>query len=178
MGATRWSASSQCALWVGLRAEEEFTFCSVHLPSWVSDDCFEQSVEEFLEAGRSKASGSIFLGSMPTAILTTVTTSGVSWSRNCALSITYNRCSNAFATLVWQPPAEGMWKKKLDFFFTNQTSAGVEIAFERKKKSLAGWSPQTSSQHHERQSALSKQVSLGSSMTDVEQRFDDARSRL
>ena len=34
-------------------AEEEFTFCSVHLPSWVS---------EVLEAGRSKASGSIFLG--------------------------------------------------------------------------------------------------------------------
>ena len=61
MGAIRWFASSQYALWVGLRAEEEFTFCSVHLPSWVSDDCFEQSVEEVLEAGRSKASGSIFL---------------------------------------------------------------------------------------------------------------------
>ena len=35
---------------------------SAHLPSWVSDVCFEQSVEEVLEAGRSKASGSIFLG--------------------------------------------------------------------------------------------------------------------
>ena len=34
----------------------------MHLPSWVSDGCFEQSVEEVLEAGRSKASGSIFLG--------------------------------------------------------------------------------------------------------------------
>ena len=61
MGAIRWFASSLHALWVGLRAEEEFIFCSVHLPSWVSDDCFEQSVEEALDAGRSKASGSIFL---------------------------------------------------------------------------------------------------------------------
>ena len=63
MGSIRWFASSQHALWVGVRAEEEFTFCSAHLPSWVSDDCFEQSVEEVLEAGRSKASGSNFLGS-------------------------------------------------------------------------------------------------------------------
>ena len=87
-----------------------------------------------------------------------------------------------------------MWKKKVDFFFTNQTSAGVEIAerlhsrsdhkplhlsrphvpgvmleFERKKKSLAGWSPQTSSQHHELQSALSKHVSLGSSVGEIQQ---------
>ena len=67
-----------------------------------------------------------------------------------------------------------MWKKKVDFFFTNQSSAKIEIAenlhwrsdhkplrlsrphaqgimleFEKKKKSLAGWSPQTSSQRHE-----------------------------
>ena len=62
MGAIRWLASSQHALWVGLRAAEEFTLCSVHLPSWVSDDSFGQSVEEALEAGRSKASGLIFLG--------------------------------------------------------------------------------------------------------------------
>ena len=62
MGFIRWFSSSPHAVWVGIRAEEEFTFCSAHLPSWVSDECFEQSVEEVLEAGRSKASGSIFLG--------------------------------------------------------------------------------------------------------------------
>ena len=62
MGSIRWFASSQHALWVGMRAEEEFTFCSAHLPSWVSDDCFEQSIEDVLEAGRSEAGGSIFLG--------------------------------------------------------------------------------------------------------------------
>ena len=122
-----------------------------------------------------------------------------------------------------------MWKKKLDFFFTNQSSAKIEIAenlhsrsdhkplrlsrphaqgvmleFERKKKSLAGWSPQTSSQRHELYSALRKHVSLGASvgeiqhaletvmgdvsaawecctpgpLTETERRFVDARSRL
>ena len=62
MGFIRWFSSSPHAVWVGVRAEEEFTFCSAHLPSWVSGECFEQSVEEVFEAGRSKASGSIFLG--------------------------------------------------------------------------------------------------------------------
>ena len=62
MGHIRWFSSSPHAVWVGVHAEEEFTFCSAHLPSWVSDECFEQSAEEILETGRSKASGSIFLG--------------------------------------------------------------------------------------------------------------------
>ena len=39
------------------------------------------------QAGSSKASGSIFLGLMPTAILMTVRISGVCWSRNCALCL-------------------------------------------------------------------------------------------
>ena len=43
-------------------AAEEFTFCSVHFPSWVDNDSFEQAVEETLEAGRSRASGSIIFG--------------------------------------------------------------------------------------------------------------------
>ena len=76
--------------------------------------------------------------------------------------------------------------------------------FERKKKSLAGWFPQTSSQHHELHNALCKHVSLGASVGEIQQaleivmgdvsrawecstcgpltaterRFDDARSRL
>ena len=45
-GAIRRFASSQHALWVGLRAVEKLTFCSVHLPSWVDNNSFEQAVEE------------------------------------------------------------------------------------------------------------------------------------
>ena len=77
------------------------------------------------------------------------------------------------------------------------------LEFERKKKSLAGWSPQTSSQRHELHNALCKHVSLGASvgeiqrametvmgdvcrawdcctsgpLTETERRFDEARSR-
>ena len=94
-----------------------------------------------------------------------------------------------FWTLAWQSPTGATWKKKVDFCFSNQESAKVEIAenlhsrsdhkplrltrphvqgvmleFERKKKSLAGWFPQTSSQHHELHSALRKHVSLGASV--------------
>ena len=128
-----------------------------------------------------------------------------------------------------QSPTGSMWKKKV--VFSSQTSLlqksrlqkklhsrsdhkplrlsrpqvpGVILEFERKRKSLAGWSPQMSSQHHELQTALSKHVSLVVSveeiqqvlqmvmgdvsregecracgpMTGVEHRFDDARSRL
>ena len=96
MGAIRWFASSQYALWVGLRAEEEFTFCSAHLPSWVSDHCFEHSVEEVLEAGRSKASGSIFLGIDANCNVDDSDDQRWCWSKNCALSIICIRCSNAF----------------------------------------------------------------------------------
>ena len=122
-------------------------------------------------------------------MLMTVMISGVCWSRNCALCIICFPCSNAFGR--W------LWKKKVDFFFTNQSSARVEIAeklhsrsdhkplrlsrphvpgvmleFERKRKSLAGWSPQTSSQHRELHSALSKHVSLGASVGEVQQAFE------
>ena len=34
----RWCASSRHAVWVGVKAAEEFTFCTAHLPSW-ADDC-------------------------------------------------------------------------------------------------------------------------------------------
>ena len=185
MCSIRWFASSQYALWVGVRAEE-FTFCSAHLPSWVSDDCFEQSVEEVLEAGRSKASGSIFLGVDANCNIDDSNDQrGVLVQDLCAV---HNLLPlfQSFWTLAWQSLTGSMWKKKVDFFFTNQCSAKVEIAeklhsrsdhkplrlsrphvpgvmleFKRKKKSLAGWSPQTSSQHHELHSALSKHVPLG-----------------
>ena len=182
-------APSQHALWVGLRAEEEFTFRSAHLPSWVSDDCFEQSVEEVLEAGRSKASGSIFLGVDANC---KKDDSNDQWEvlvrELCAVQ-NLRPLSQRFWTLAWQSPTGSMWKKKVDFCFSNQSSAKVESAeklhsrndhkplrlsrphvqgvmleFERKKKSLAGWSPQTSSQHHELHRVLSKHVSLGASV--------------
>ena len=46
----RWYASTRHSERVGLRAAEEFTFCSAHLPSWVDDGTFEQAIEEVLEA--------------------------------------------------------------------------------------------------------------------------------
>ena len=229
MGFIRWFSSSPHAVWVGVRAEEEFTFCSAHLPSWVSDECFEQSVEEVLETGRSNAGSSIFLGIDANCNIDDNTDQrGVLVRELCAghnLLPLFQR----YWTLAWQSPTGSVWKKKVDFFFTNQESAKVEIAenlhsrsdhkplrlsrphaqgvmleFERKKKSLAGWSPQTSSQHHELHSALRKHVSLGASvgeiqhaletvmgdvsrawecstpvpLTKTERRFIDARSRL
>ena len=179
MGSIRWFASSQYALWVGVRAVEEFTFCSAHLPSWVSDDCLEQSVEDVLEAGRSKASGSIFLGVDANCNIDDSNDQrGVLVRESCAVN-NLLPLFQRFWTLAWQSPTGSMWKKKVDFCFSNQGSATVEIAeklhsrsdhkplrlsrphvqgvmleFERKKKSLAGWSPQTSSQHHELHSAF------------------------
>ena len=124
MGSIRWIASSQHALWVGVRAEEEFTFCSAHLPSWVSDDCFEQSVEEVLEAGRCKASGSIFLGVDANCnIDDSNDQQDVLVQELCAvhnLLLLFQR----FWTLAWQSPTGSMTKKKkVDFFFTNQSSS-------------------------------------------------------
>ena len=229
MGFIRWFSSSPHAVWVGVRAEEEFTFCSAHLPSWVSDECFEQSVEEVLETGRSKASGSIFLGIDANCnIDDSGDQRGVLVRELCAV---HNLLPlfQRFWTLAWQSPTGVTWKKKVDFCSSNQESAKVEIAenlhsrsdhkplrlsrphvqglmleFERKKKSLAGWSPQTSSQRHEFHNALRKRVSLGASvgeiqhaletvmgdvcrewecctsgpLTETERRFVDARSRL
>ena len=183
MGFIRWFSSSPHAVWVGVCAEEEFTFCSAHLPSWVSDECFEQCVEEVLETGRSKASGSIFLGI----------------DANCNIDDSGDqrgvlvRESCAVHNLLPYKPLR-----------LSRHVQGVMLEFERKKKSLAGWSPQTSSQRHELHNALRKHVSLGASvgeiqhaletvmgdvsrawecctsgpLTETERRFVDARSRL
>ena len=127
MGSIRWFASSQHALWVGVRAEEEFTFCSAHLPSWVSDDCFEQSVEEVLEAGRSKASGSIFLRVDANCNIDDSSDQwGVLVREWCAVQ-NLLQLFQRFWTLAWQSPTGSMWKK-MDFFSTNQSSAKVETA--------------------------------------------------
>ena len=128
MGFIRWFSSSPHAVWVGVRAEEAFTFCSAHLQSWVSDECFEQSVEEVLETGRSKASGSIFLGiDANYNIDDSGDQRGVLVRELCAV---HNLLPlfQRFWTLAWQFPTGVTWKKKVDFCFSNQESAQVEIA--------------------------------------------------
>ena len=128
MGFIRWFSSSPHAVWVGVRAEEEFTFCSAHLPSWVSDECFEQSVEEVLETGRSKASGSIFLGIDANCNIDDCGDQrGVLVRELCAL---HNLLPlfQRFWTLAWQSPTGVTWKKKVYYCFSNQESAKVEIA--------------------------------------------------
>ena len=193
MGFIRWFSASPHAVRVGVRAEEEFTFCSAHLPSWVSDECFEKAVEEVLETGRTKASGSIFVGIDANCnIDDNGDQRGLLVRELCAL---HNLLPlfQRFWTLAWQSPTGATWKKKVDFCLSNQESAKVEIAenlhsrsdhnklrlsrphvqgvmleFERKKKSLAGWFPQTSSQRHELHSALRKHVSLGASVGEIQ----------
>ena len=132
-------------------------------------------------------------------------------------------------TLAWRPPIGSMRKKKVDFFLSNQTAAnagiaedmhsrsdhkplcltrsqvpGVMLEFARKKKSLAGWIPQTLSQHHDLQISISQRTPMGSTvgliqqviesvfcevdaerlsqtcdpLTDIEKRFDTARRNL
>ena len=106
-------------VWVGVRAEEEVTFCSAHLPSWVSDECFEHSVEEVLETGRSKAGGSIFLGIDANCnIDDSGDQRGVLVREMCAV---HNLLPlfQRFWTLAWQSPTGVVWKKKVDFCFSN-----------------------------------------------------------
>ena len=161
----------------------------------VSDDSFEQSVEEAPEAGRSKASGSIFLGVDANCNIDDSDDQiGALVKEMCAVHDTHPLFQRCW-TLVWQLPAGGTRKKKKkDFFFTNQTTATVSIAenlhsrsdhkplrltrphvpgvmleFERRKKSFAGWAPQTLPQHHDLQIALSKHVSLGSTVGQIQQ---------
>ena len=112
MGSIRWFASSQHALWFGLRAEEEFTFCSAHLPSWVSDDCFEQSVEEVLEASRSKPSGSIFLGVDANSNIDDSNDQRGVLVQDCALCIICTRCSNAFGRWLGTLRREACGKRR------------------------------------------------------------------
>ena len=50
--------------------------------------------------------------STPTAILMTVMTSGVCWSRNCALCIICFRCSNAFGRWLGSPQREACGRRR------------------------------------------------------------------
>ena len=150
-----------------------------------------------LEAGRSKASGSISWGSMPTAIFMTVMISGVCWSRNFALCIICSRYSNAFGRWLGSPKREACGRRR--WISSSRASLPQKLRLQKncnrgvitsrsacrglvcqvlcssskgEKKSLAGWSPQTSSQHHELHSALSKHVSLEASVGEILQAFE------
>ena len=128
MGCVRWFSTSPHAVWVGIRADEEFTFCSAHLPSWVSDECFEQAVEEVFETGKSRASGSIFVGIDANCnIDDNGDQRGILVRELCALQ-NLLPLFQRFWTLAWQSPTGATWKKKVDFCLTNQESAKVEIA--------------------------------------------------
>ena len=134
-GALRWYASSLHAVWVGLKAAEELSFCSAHRPSWADDIQFEQAVQEVLEAGRSKASGSSILG----------IDANCNFGDNDDLrgSLVKDLCTGQGLlplfqrdwTFAWLPPARGTRKKKIDIFFTNQLTSCASIAENLRSKS-------------------------------------------
>ena len=102
-------------------------------------------------------------------------------------------------TLARRPPIGAMRKKKVDFLLSNQTTAnaaiaedmhsrsdhkplcltrsqvpGVMLEFARKKKLLAGWIPQTLSQHHGLQISISQRTPLGSTVGPIQQVLESA----
>ena len=185
-GAIRWFASSQHALWVGLKDTEELTLCSVHLPSWVDDFTFELATVQALEAGRTRASGSIVMGIDANCNVDSPDDQrGALVKELCATRGLLPHFQRNW-TLAWQPPTGDMRKKKVDFIFSNQSAAiaaiaedlhsrsdhkplcltrprisGAMLEFVRKKKSMAGWSPQTLSQHHNLQISIAQRTQLG-----------------
>ena len=106
-------------------------------------------------------------------------------------------------TLAWQPPIGVVRKKKVDFFFSNQTEAiaaiaedlhsrsdhkplcltrpqvpGVMLEFAKKKKTMAGWFPQTLSQHHDLQISVSQRTHLGSTVGQIQQVLESVMSEV
>ena len=127
-GSIRWFAASQNALWVGIKDSEELTFCSVHLPSWVDNACFELAVEEVLEAGRSRANGSIIMGIDANCnVDDTNDLRGVLVKELCAIRGLHPHFQKNW-TLAWQSPTGAMRDKKVDFLLSNQTAANAPIA--------------------------------------------------
>ena len=202
-GAIRWFVSSQYALWVGLKDTEELTFCSVHLPSWVDDFAFELAMVQALEAGRFKASGSIVMGIYANCNVDCLDDQrGALVKDLCAMRGLLPHSQRNW-TLAWQPPIGVVRKKKVDFIFSNQTAAiaaiaedlhsrsdhkplcltrsqvpGVMLEFVKKKKSMAGWFPQTLSQHHDLQISVSQRTHLGSTVGQIQQVLESVMSEV
>ena len=202
-GAVRWFASSQYALWVGLKDAEELTLCSVHLPSWGDDSAFELALVRALEAGRSKASGSIVMGIDANC--------NVDCSDDQRGALVKELCATRGLlphfqrnwTLAWQSPTGVERKKKVGFIFSNQTEAsaaiaedmhsrsdhnplcltrsrvpGVMLEIVNKKRTMAGWFPQTLSQHPELQISVSQRTHLGSTVGQIQQVFESVMSEV
>ena len=190
----RWYAFSCHSVWVGLRAAEEFAFCSAHLPSWVDDCMFEQAIEEVLEAGRSRASGSTFLGVDANCNVDNVEDSRGTLVRDLCSGQGPSSLFQRHWTLCRQSPEGSSCKKKVDFVFTNQAAASVAIAedrhsrsdhkplcvtrrqlagtmleFARKRKIMAGWFPPSLSQHLDFPKSISQHMVLGSSVGHIQQ---------
>ena len=107
---------------------EKLTFCSVHLPSWVDNNSFEQAVEEALEAGRSRAGSSIVTGINANCNVDDADDQrGALVKELCAVQGLLPHFQRNW-TLAWQPPTGVLRKKKRDFFFSNQTAAIAAIA--------------------------------------------------
>ena len=193
-GAIRWVASSQHAVWVGLKDTEELTFCSVHLPSWVDDMVFELAMVQALETGRSKASGSIVMGIDANCDVDFCgDRRGALVKELCALRGLFPHFQRNW-TLARRSPVGAVRKKKVDFFFSNQSAAIAEIAedlhsrsdhkplcltrphslgymleFAKKKKSMAGWVPQTLCQHHKLQISIAQRTQWGCTVGQIQQ---------
>ena len=185
----RWFASSCHSVWVGFRATEEFTFCSIHLPGWVDDDTFEKTNEESLDAGRGRAGGSIFFGVDAKCDVDNVLDQKGSLVRDlCCYQGLFPLFQSRW-TLSWLSPDGSLRKKKVDFVFTNQKCAsvsvfedlhlgsdhkplcvsrrrvdGVMLEFTRKRRSLTRWVLVSLSQHHEFQNFIARHVVLGSTI--------------
>ena len=179
---------------MGLKDTEELTFCSVHLPSWVDDVVFELAMVQALEAGRSKASGSIFMGIDANCNVDFCGDQrGAQVKELCALRGLLPHFQRNW-TLAWLSPVGAVRKKKVDFFFSNQSAAIAEVAedlhsrsdhkplcltrphvsghmleFAKKKKSMAGWVPQTLCQHHNLQISIAQRTQLGCTVGQIQQ---------
>ena len=191
-------------MWVGLKDTEELTFCSVHLPSWVDDISFELAVVEALEAGRSRASGSIVMGIDANCnVDSSDDQRGALVKELCAvrglLPLFPTELDAGVAATDRCHEEEG----KVDFIFSNQSAAiaaiaedlhsrsdhkplcltrpqvrGVMLEFARKKKPMAGWFPQTLSQHHDLQISISQRTHLGSTVGQIQQVFESVMSEV
>ena len=127
----------------------------------------------------------------------TVMISGGCWSESCVLCIICSRYSSVFGRWLGSLQLEACGRRKLTsasrsralqkfeiaeklhsrsdhkpLRLSRPSVQGVMLEFEKKKKSLAGWSPQTSSQHHELHSVLSKHVFLAASVGEIQQALE------
>ena len=96
--------------------------------NWVDDSQFEQAIEEVFEVGRSDASGSIFTGVDANCNVDNADDQRGSLVRDLCNRQGLLPLSQRNWTLLWQSPEGILSKKKVDFIFTNQSTACASIA--------------------------------------------------